>query len=379
VSAGLEITVRRHLAAQLADWVLPAVPVKASLLVNSSFQVTVSPGRLCIAGTSSQVSVFAETAAVVTDGEGTVYIPARKLKALLDKAEDGDVTVTVKDRAAVVRAANASWTLGLPAPDSYAGLPDLSGAEWRPYGRKELHAALSAVRHAVGADAGRPQFTQVRIYGHGGKMYASAADSGQSARALLPGFPFPLQVPGPVLGDLLKLLAKSEADEVEVADLPGAAVFRAAPVTIAAAKTPAEPASVEDGYLAGAASNGQKLTVGRDDLLKALGRVKVSSNALTSAVALVLDAGGTPLTLVARDDDRNSAEEPVPAKWDGQRELLVVSAGHLTAMLGAYPGEECTFAVGKARGRLLPPLLLEDEDGTVTFTCPPMIPRSMGY
>jgi len=379
VSAALEFTVRRHLLAQLADWVLPAVPASASLLVNSSFQVTVSHAGLCLAGTSSQVSIFAATEAVVAGGEGTVYIPARKLKGLLDKAEDGDVTVTVRDRAAVVRAGSASWTLSLPAPDSYAGLPDLSGAEWRPYGRKELHAALSAVRHAAGTDAGRPQFTQVRVYESGGRTYASAADSSQSARALLPGFPFPLQVPGPVLGDLMKLLAKSEADEAEVADLQHAAVFRAPPVTIAAAKTPAEPADVEAGYLAGARSNGQKLTVGREDLARALGRVKVSSSAKTSAVALVLDAGPVPLTVVARDDDRNSAEEPVPATWDGERELVVVSAVHLASMLSAYPGEECTFAVGKARGRLLPPLLLEDKAGTVAFTCPPLIPRSMGY
>jgi DNA polymerase III sliding clamp (beta) subunit (PCNA family) len=378
----LEFTASRFQLAALARWAGTAVPSgQPTLAVHACFQVTVSPDLLQLAAVDQAKCVIAETPAVRTASEGTVYIPAKKLEALLAEAPEGDVTVTVKGRAATVTAGPASWELKLPAPDRYTGLPDLSEAAFAAADREKLRTALATVRHAVGRDDGRPAYRQVRIEESGGVMYASATDSAQFSRCPVPGFPVPLSVPAAALDDLVKLLAKSAADEVEVAECGLYAVFRAGPVTMAALRLPAPFPDVDRQVLQSAAGNDMELGVDREELRTALGRVRVAADPATSAVALIADSTGPRpvLRVAAQDADGNRAEEPVAAEWNGGRQVLVVNAGFLEAMLAVHPSPRCLFRAGRSQGETLPPLLLEDKEAQVTGTVPQMVPHRMGY
>lgn len=379
----LEFTVRRAMLAQLADWAMTAVPSSATLPVNGCFQVTVSPERLQVAATDQATAVLAEIPAVLSQSAGQVYLPARKLRSILSEAREGDVIVSVKGNLAVVTAGTASWQLRLPPLDGYTGMPDLSAAAFAPVNRENLRWALDTVRHAVGKDAGRPAFTQVRINGDAtGRMFASATDSSQFSCAPVNGFPCNMLIPGGVLDDLLKLLAKSPVDDAEVAEAGPYAVFRVGPVTLAALRMGAPFPNVDQLFLGPVKGNDMKLGVDKDELTAALRRVRVNTDASTSAVALIADSDSGKrgrLTVTARDKGGNSAEEVIPAAWEGGQHLMVVNAVFLAGLLAAHPSAACEFMVGKDRGKLRAPLLLKDEDKQVTGTCPQMPPSLVGY
>jgi DNA polymerase III sliding clamp (beta) subunit (PCNA family) len=379
----LEFTAKRAMLFQLADWAMTAVPSSATLPVNGCFQVTVSPERLRVAATDQAKAVIAEIPAVLSQSSGQVFLPGKKFKSILAEAREGDVTVAVKGGQALVTAGSAAWQLRLPNPGGYSGVPDLSAAEFAPVSREGLHWALDTVRHAVCKEAGRPALAQVRIGGDAaGRMFATAVDSSQFACAPVPGFPCSMLVPGLVLDDLLKLLAKSPVDNVEVAEAGPYAVFRVGPVTLAALRMSAPFPDVDKLFLAPARGNDMTLGVDKDELTAALRRVRVNADASTSAVALVADSDNGKrgrLTVTGRDKGGNSAEEVIPASWGHGRHLLVVNAVFLSAMLAAHPSPTCEFTVGRDRGRVRAPLLLHDKDRLVTGTCPQMPPSLVGY
>jgi DNA polymerase III sliding clamp (beta) subunit (PCNA family) len=381
----LEFTARRFQLIALADWALAAIPSgSTALAVNGCFRVSVAPDRLSLAGAGQRVSVFADTAAVSAATVGEVHLPARKLRAMLGEAEEGDVTVTVKGGHATVSASGAVWSLRLPPTAGYIGLPDLSQAQFSPVSRDGLLSALTAVRHAVGREANRPTYTQVRIAESDGEMYACAVEGGgQFSRAPVPGFPMPLLIPGAVLDDLVKLLAKSPADGVvEVADADPYVVFRVPPVTMAALKTSDAFPDVEAMHLRPLRGHDQVLTVDKADLTRALRQVRITADPTTSAVALIADSSGPKarLTVESRDADGNSAEKVIPvAEWAGGHRLVVVNGGFLEAMLAVHPSPVCSFRLGPDQGKARSPLLLEDPAAKIMDICQQMSLKLVGY
>lgn len=376
-----EFTVRKALLSQAVDWALPAVPSSATLPVHGCLKVTVTPERLRVAATDQQETVFADVRAVIAEADGWVLLPGKRLRAILAEAPDGDVHVAVKGGHAAVSAGGALWSLRLTPPDGYSELPDDSGWEFHGADRATLAGALGVVRHAVGRDAGRPAYTQVRIAEAGGVMFADATDAAQFARAPVPGFPVPLTVPGRALDSLVKLLAKSQDEEVQVAVSAAHVVFRAGPVTMAVRRSEHPFLDVDRTFLDKVAGNSLRLATDKAALATALRRVRINSDQRTSAVALVVRGSGpdATLTVTSRDAGENSAEETLPCSWDGGPQVLVVHAAFLADMLAAYPSPECEFWIGSADGPGRPPLLLRDAEKLVTGTCPQLAPQLVGY
>jgi DNA polymerase III sliding clamp (beta) subunit (PCNA family) len=369
--APMDFTVRSDMLGQLAEWAVTAVPSSPTLPVNGCFEVTVSPGELQLAAADQQKAVIAVIPAVRTASAGRVYLPARKLKSILAEARDGDVTVAVSGKTALVTAGKAAWSLHLPPPDQYTGLPDLSGAQFAPVGREALLTALSTVRHAVSKDLGRPASTQVRIAPDGDGTFACAASSSQFSRAPVPGFPGEMLIPGHVLDDLVKLLSKSQDDNAEVATAGSYAVFRAGPVTLAALRVAKEFPNVEGDFLKRVHGNDMELSVDKGELAGALRRVRINADAISSAVTLIADGDGKwgRLTVTTRDANANSAEEVIPASWEHGHHVLVVNAAFLSAMLAVHPSPTCVFKTARDRGKARVPLVLEDKDKQVTGIC----------
>lgn len=364
----MELTIRRHMLAQLTDWAMMAVPNSSSLAVNGCLRVTVTEGRLTLASADQTRAVFVTTPAVNAQIPGEAFVPARKLKALLAEAPEGDVALAVKGSFATVTAGSASWQLRLPAPDTHFGFPDLAGAEFARVRRDTLHNALSTVRHAMGREASRAAFTQVRVMEADGLMAAWAADSSQLARCPVKDFPVELTIPGAVLDDLLKLLGKCPDDDIEVADTESRVVFRIGAVTVAALKSTHQFPDVAKA-MAQVSGNSLPLVVDKGELTRAIRRVRVSADSSTSAVVLV--AEGRKLTVSAKDKDGNAAEETVPlAEEFGERILLVANAEFLTALLSVHPPATCEFKVARERGKVRPPLLLADPESGVMGYCP---------
>lgn len=376
-----EFRVRRVILAQLAAQAAVAVPARESLAVHGCFRVTVSPGYLQLAATDSQLTVLAGTRSVDADGAVVIYLPAKRLKQIIDAAPDGDIIVSVNREMARVKAGEAggpSWGVRMPPPRGYSVLLDLDleAVSFAKIRREPFLAALGIIRHAVCRDASRPQHAQVRLAKDGGDVYAAAFDGAQFCRARVPGFPFETALPAALLPDLIKMLERSQAEEIEAGELDGTVVFRTGHTVLACQLSGVGFPDTDADVLEPTAGYAAELGVDGTELARAVRRTAICAHPTTSALAL--EVSGKKLSVQARDDDGNTAEEAIGCTWSGEDRLLVVNHQFLSAMLAVHPPGTCSFRVGEDKGRRRSMVRLEDPSSGVISVIPQMAPSAAG-
>lgn len=371
-----EFTVRRVILAQLAAQAAVAVPSRESLAVHGSFRVTVAPGRLELAATDSQLTVLAATKSVDTHDTAVLFLPAKRLKDIIDAAPDGDVTISVSGNMARVKAGGPSWDMKLPNPKGYSVLIDPAKVTFAAVPRESFLAALHTIRHAVCKDVSRPHYAQVQLAKDGEHVWATAFDGPQMCRARVPGFPFETLMPAAMLPELIKLAGRSQADDIEVGELEGTVVVRSGHTVLACTPMGAEFPNVAQLMLGPTSGYDLELAVDGAELAQAINRVSVNAHPTTSAMALTAD--GRQLTVQAQDDDDNRAEEIISCTWAGDSRTVVINHKHLAAMLAVHPPGTCTFRLGLDVGRRRSMVRLEDEDGAMIAVIPQMNPSAAG-
>lgn len=368
-----EFRVRRGVVAQLAAQAAAAVPTRESLAVHGCFRVTVRPGWLELAGTDSMQTVLAATQAVETGSAVVLFLPAQRFKQIIDAAPDGDVTVSVSGNMATVSAGGPSWDVKMPPPRSYPELIDPGAVTFSPARREPLLAGLKLVRRAVDRDVSRANYAQALIAKDGDRMWITGYDGTQFCRGPVDGFPFETRVPAAMLADLIKLLERSQSEDVEVGEAGNALAVRTGLTVLACQGMAAEFPDVQRLVLDPTGGYTDELEVDRAELLRAIKRVAINAHPRTSALGLVAEAG--TVTVMTRDDADNTAEEQVQAIWPGERRVIVVSHVFLAGLAGAHSADKCAFRIGENRGRRLSMLRLEDpETGVISVI--PQLPAS---
>lgn len=370
-------TVRRVILAQLAAQAAVAVPSRESLAVHGCFRVTVDPGRLELAATDSQLTVLTATRSVDTHDTAVLFLPAKRLKQIIDAAPDGDITISVSGNMATVRAGDKlHWDMKMPHPKGYSALIDPEAVTFSSVPRESFLTALLAVRHAVCKDTSRPHYAQVQLAKDAGDIYASAYDGPQFCRVKVPGFPFETVLPSAMLADLIKLLEHSKAEDIEAGEVEGAVVARTGHTVLACQLMGAEFPNVRQLVLDPTQANASELGVDGTELSRAVRRVAVNAHPTTSAMALAVD--GAKLTVQAQDDDDNKAEEVIGCTWAGDSRVIVVNHRHLSEMLAVHPPGTCTFRLGADVGRRRSMVRLEDPASGMISVIPQMSPTAAG-
>lgn len=368
-----EFRVRRGVVAQLAAQAAVAVPTRESLAVHGCYRVTVRPGWLELAGTDSMQTVLAGTRAVETASDVLLFLPAQRFKQIIDSAPDGDITVSVSGNMARVSAGGPSWDVKMPPPRSYPELIDPASVTFAAARREPLLAGLKLVRRAVDRDVSRANYAQALIAKDGERMWVTGYDGTQFCRGPVDGFPFETRVPAAMLADLIKLLERSAAEDVEVGEAGNALAVRTGLTVLACQGMAAEFPDVQRLVLDPTGGYTTELEVDRAELLRAIKRVAINAHPKTSALGLVAEQG--TVTVMTRDDADNTAEEQVQASWPGERRVIVVNHVFLAGLASAHSADKCTFRIGDNRGRRLSMLRLEDpETGVISVI--PQLPAS---
>jgi len=375
---------KRYILAGLAEAAAQALTTNATFPALGCFRLRAGEGFLELAATDMERTIIAASAAVAAEdsSEGTpheVFIPAKRLMAILKELPEVDVSISVKKNQAKVSAGSGSWTLALPDSSGYPELVAPGGLGFTAYGREKLLAGLRAIRHVVGRDAGRPMHTQVEIKADPGDSEFSvitASDGGRFARARVAKYPLDSCIPSSALDDLTRILAAGQTDDVGIAETDDVLAFRAGPVVLAVARRSTPFPDMDRLLLQPAQENQDKLSVGKDELAAAVRRVRINADGETSAI--VLEVSAEAVTVVSRDKAGNSASEAVPAsKAQGKDRVLCVNHVFLAEMLAAHPGKTCEFRLGKDMGKRRSMVLLEG-DG-ITQVIGQMTPSLVGY
>lgn len=350
-------TVKRYILADLARHAAVAVPSRDTMAILGCFQVQLGgQAALQVTATDMERTVFTQTDTVPWDDTAPpaeVYLPARRLLAILDEAPEGDVVIKIAKNKAEVKAGEVSWGLVLPDAGGYPKLPDPGTIEFAPYGRADLLGALKLIRHAISRDASRANLTQVAI--DAGTVTAS--DGSRMARAELPGFPVSACVPAAAVTDLVKLLGTSPVENIEAGQTPGLVAFKVGHVILAATKRQMPFPDVDNQLVKPAESNAETLAVDKEQLAKAISQAAINADTATAAIGLWV--APEHIAVTARDKSGNSARVEVPAAWGAEvtatpmatERLLVVNHVHLAEAIEAHPGGALEFLLGQDMGK----------------------------
>ena len=326
--------------------------------VLSNLHFSVSANELTVTGSDGVLSVV-KTLAVTGKHSGKAVFPATRLATVVKEAPTGDIHIKVGAKSqkfhALIKAGNTKWTIPLMSPQ---GFPDFDGFD--EFGlvdveRAGFHNALSRVRKAVSTDTMRPYLMLVDV--KNGRFQASDSIRYQQVKF---DFPFDCNIPHRAITELLSRLNNSPEEFIGVGQSDNALLFRFSPsLLFISQKFYQTFPDVEDALLKPALANDQELIVDRNDLLKAIQRVRVTADETTSAVVLSLNLN--EVSVEAKDKKGGVSIESVPGSWTHPIRHVSFNHQHLTDLLSSTDAE-CKFYFGKDLKTRPTPLFMEDKE-----------------
>lgn len=335
----LQFKVKRFALMALVEKAIPVISSSDALPVLKNFLVAVSPGHLELTASDLELTTRVTTPSVQTSDSGTVALPAKRLRAMLAEAPEGEVSIAVSEGMAHVVAGEVEWAMRIGDHRDYPEQVDLADVQMSGVDRGEFLAALRMVRYAICKDGARPALMMVDIC----KNVVTASDGARMQRTALK-CDVDMKIPAAAVDHVLRLLSSSEAENVWVAEQGNSLIFKVGATTFLAHKTMARFPEIERMLVRPAQANTELLVAERAALLEAIRRVQINADESTSAIGLKLATDR--MTLVARDTDGNAAEQPIEVWWKGSPRTLVLNHVFLTEMVNAWSDPKCRLWLG---------------------------------
>lgn len=351
---GICFEIDRNVLKVLLEKAIDVVPTKDMYPVLKNFQFRVRGDKLSVVSSNMHMSIIAATGMTVETKIGGVEVfPARKLLEIVrESASDSRVFIQVTGRTAVVVAGNASWQISLGKGNDFPRMPKLGDVEVQTANRADFLKALSTVKYAM--HSSREHLMMVSI--KGGRF--TACDSNRLQQVKVPGLMLDMQIPAGAVDTLIKMLKASDAQDLKVGEIDGRLMFRVGSDVLLVKTTDGKFPDLDALWLRPALANDQELKIEKDVLASALKRIKINVDAEYNAVILYLK--GSEMIVFARDEDGNSASEPVPVQWSGSKRELFLHYRYLRELLSNYGPAECVFMLGADQPSKRSPVLLKD-------------------
>jgi DNA polymerase-3 subunit beta len=350
----LDLTIKKFVLANLLDKTAPVIATRDVMPVLKNFQLTAQPDRLRVVASDLELTMIATTQLVTVTTPGVAVLPAQKMTQIVREARDDDVHLQVCKLAASVTIGPTTWHLQLQAGHDYPATPTVGDAVFATVERTAFVNALHAVRYAACKDAERASLMLIDI--RAGKM--TACDGARIQQAAFGALPFDCQLPIGAVDDLLKLLKLVDLPTISIGDTATKLIFRLGDDLFIVSKLATQAHDMESQLLRPALTNHRQLTVDRDELTRAVRRVRINADKETSAIALRL--APDRLTVAARDKFGNQSQETIDAGWAGPARTVVVNHAFLTDMLAGYSRPDCSFWLGDDTASRKTPMLLKD-------------------
>lgn len=360
--ANMAFETKKFILLALLEKASAVLPNRDVMAVLKNFQVEAGFDEsglplLRVVATDLELSVIAQTSLVKVTQAGDAVFPGKRLLELVKEAEDKTLTVDVKDGVAHIAVDRAKWELHLSDGSKYPDLPDLTEVDLHTVNRASFFDAVNSVKYAAGTETVRPNLMQIDI----ANGQIRAADGVRFQQAKLEDWPTGLDVHIPInaVDDLARLLRTSGAEVIKMGQSDNHVVWRIDEDTFLANKLNAEFPPVDELLLKPAMSNDMQLSCDREELIKAIKRVRVTADERTSAVVFALD--DELLTVRSKDKYGNAAEEPVDVSWSSGSLETAFNHQFLLDMLQGTDVKTCEFFFGKDVKTRKAPVLLKDE------------------
>jgi DNA polymerase-3 subunit beta len=331
---------RDILAEALATAGRAATSRTGTLPVLSGVRLDVNSDLLTITGTDLELTIRLD---VVVGGEqdGSAVVPARLIADIVKSLPSGSVEISLREEDLGIVAGRSEFSV---RPLSLSDYPVQVDPDIEPVtlASDEVADALRQVVRAASGDDARAVLTGVLIAAEDTGVKMVATDSYRLAVRDLPQSSMleagqKVLVPSRALNELGRILSGSK--ELHVRLGAREAVFESGATRLTTRLIEGEYPNYRN-LLPPSYPN--VLTVGRDDLLDALRRVKILAQ---DSTPVRLGLGGNTLTLTAIAQDVGNASEQLDASYDGAEMVIAFNPEYLAAGIDAIDGEEVTLSV----------------------------------
>lgn len=318
--------------------------------VLSGVRMALDGTRLELTGSDLELTITVE-AEVDGQANGVAVVPGRIASEVVRSLEPGAVTFTVEGDEAHISAGRFQSSIRLLPADEYPRLPD-PAEQAVTIDPADLAVALRQVVPAASSDDARPILTGVLLAAEEGGLRLVATDSYRLAIRDLPGTSVlrddqTVLVPSRALKEIERLLGSAKGLTLRLGERE--ATFEvAASDSRPAIRLTARLIEGEFPNYRGLipSSYPNRLTVGREQLLDAVRRVKLMAREATPVRLSMTNDG---LELIAITQDVGQASEQVDASYEGSDLTVAFNPEYLLEGVDVASGDEVTLETTDAQ------------------------------
>ena len=348
----------KHL--QIAGGAIGSNPV---LPILEDFLFTIENNKLSIAATDLETSITTQIE-VMSDGNGTVAIPAKILLETLKALPQQPITVSVNEEnfAIEITSAYGKYRLAGENGSDFPNIPEADNVDSLSLQADNLAQAIGKTLFATSNDELRPAMTGVYFQVDFNKLTFVATDAHKLVKYTFKDTKSEVVTSFIVPKKALTLLKGilSGHDQVNLSFNKANAFFNFGEVNLVCrlidARYPDYNAVIP-------VDNPNLLTVVKSDFQNSLKRIAIYANKTTNQVILNINEGS--LTVSAQDlDFSNEATEQLTCTYDGTPLTIGFNAKFLIEMLNVLESEEVKMELSTATraGILLPVEEVENEE-----------------
>lgn len=320
---------------QVAGGAISSNPV---LPILEYFLFTISDNKLTIAASDLETSITTELE-VLSDGDGSVAVPAKTLVDTLKLMPSQPITFVVNDNYSIeVIASNGKYSPSGEDGSDFPSIPSIEDAASITMPAATLSQGINKTLFATSSDDMRLAMTGVYLQIEENAVTFVATDAHKLVRYRFSDVQSDIATAFILPKKALNLIknALPAAGDVQISFNKSNAFFSFANVRLVCrlidARYPDYNAVIP-------VDNPSHFVVNRADFFSTLKRISIYANKTTNQV--VLNISDKSLTISAQDlDFSNEATEQLPCTFDGEQMTIGFNAKFLAEMVNVLEGEE---------------------------------------
>jgi DNA polymerase-3 subunit beta len=327
--------------------ILQVVPTKSTLPILTNILIEALDNKIKISATDLDISITTTVESEVVK-KGSACLPARILFDIIKELPESDINFEASAQRVEIKIPNGSYKIASVASEEFPKLPLVNTKKEIKISSDDLVQMVTKTTFACSDDETRPALNGVLWQTKGDKMLMVATDGHRLAKMSvenkkLKGLYDDVIVPPKVLNLIPKFVGES-GGEIGIIFGENNIIFNMGNIVLTSRLIEGPYPNFEQVI---PAENDKKMLVSKEDLLRAVRRVSILSNALTHQVKFALK--GNTLTLSTTNADvGGEGKEVLECDFKGDSLELGYNANYVSDILSKMDGDEVIFELSSS-------------------------------
>lgn len=322
--------------------VMQVVPSKSTLPILTNVLIEALDGKVKMSATDLDISISASVESKVVK-KGSASLPARILFDIIKELPESDINIEATASRVEIKIPNGNYKIASVSPEEFPKLPAVNTKKEIKIGSSDLKKMITKTTFACSDDETRPALNGVLWQTKGDQMQMVATDGHRLAKMAvennkLKGLYDDVIVPPKVLDLIPKLMSDEEA-EIGIIFGENNIIFNLGNIVLTSRLIEGPYPNFEQVI---PASGDKKMSVSKEDLIKAVRRVSILSNTLTHQVKFSLKDNALTLS-TTNADVGGEGKEVLECDYKGEELDLGYNANYINDILSKMESEEVIF------------------------------------